>query len=1003
MNHCAKNILCAGFAASLVALAASAQTAMPLGGVPLYFEANRGQAETSAQFLARGRDSQFLISPAEAQVVLRKEAAGPVTVRMQFMGANPQAHIRGDAALSGRVNYLVGNDPAQWHTGVPTFAKVRVEEIYPGIGLVYYGNQQQLEYDFEVAPGSNPDTIQIHFDGVDKININEQGELLLTLPAGEIRQPKPVIYQMANGTRREISGGYRPVDAHTVSFAVGDYDHSLPLVIDPILSYSTYFGGNAGEMALSVKVDTNDGSIYMAGQTFSTQFTNWPVPAGAYQTNFNGGTLSGDAFVAKFGNLGTNLIYLTYLGGSADDFAVDLAVDDAGHAYITGYTDSTNFPIHNALYPKIGGTNIVSLGKSYGYNDDAFVTELETNGSALVYSTYLGGNELDVGVGIAVDSARNAYITGRTCSTNFPTTTNAYQPHLACSNSVFFGNAFVTEISAGGSNLIYSSYLGGTNYDSGGGIAVDPAGYVYVAGATTSTNFPTANALLHYLNGYANGSPNQTFTFDAFVAKFMPSCTGLVYSTYLGSTNYDVASRVACDSAGNAYVIGSTASPWFTNSIGTNIIANHLTNNLNFFYPVTTNVFLTEINSNGTAILNSAVFGGNQTDLGYGVALDPAGNIFVVGSTTSTNFPCYPTNLFGFLRTTNSGGSDVFVTAFATNFSSVLYSAYLGGNNNDFGYGIAVDQLGNAYVVGQTLSTNFPTLNARQTIRNGTNDAFLAEITLTVLPPVITVSPTNQTVGVNSNATFSVTVTVGTPPFFYQWQEDGTNLTDGTTTSGSTISGSTNSVLTIYSAQTNDSGNYSVIVTNYVGSVTSSVSLTVAYFPPYLTVQPTNQTVGVGSTVTFFINGSASPPFSLQWQKNGIDLTDGTNISGSIVSDSTGDPLTISNVQTNDDGGYSIIVTNYAGSVTSSVAILTVLQTPVFGSIIAEGGTNFILSGFGGTNNGIYYVLTSSNLLTPLGSWTPIATNQFDNLGGFIFTNAAQTNAPQMFYILQQP
>ncbi len=600
--------------------------------------------------------------------------------------------------------------------------------------------------------------------------------------------------------------------------------------------------------------------------------------------------------MAKFDSLGTNLIYFTYLGGSADDSAVDLVVDGAGHAYVTGFTASTNFPVRNALYPKIAGTNMVSNGHSFGYNADAFVTELETNGAALVYSTYLGGSGLDNGRGIAVDAAGNAYITGRTCSTNFPTTTNAYQLHLACSNSVFFGNAFVTEISAGGSNLIYSSYLGGTNYDSGGGITVDPVGYVYVAGATASTNFPTfptATPLFRYLNGYTNGSPNQPFTFDAFVAKFMPSCTNLVYSTYLGGSNYDVASRITCDAVGDAYVIGSTASLLFTNTVSTNIIVNHLTNNLNLFFPVTTNVFLTEINSNGTAILNSAVFGGNQMDLGYGLALDPAGNIFVVGTTISTNFPVTTNNLFGFLRATNSGGSDVFVIAFSNNFSGVLYSAYLGGSGDDFGYGIALDPAGNAYIVGQTLSTNFPTINARQTTRNGTNDAFLAKIILTVLPPVITVSPTNQTVGVDSNATFSVTVT-GTPPFFYQWQEDGTNLTDGTTISGSTISGSTSATLTIFNAQTNDSGNYSVIVTNFAGSVTSSAaSLTVTYFPPYLTVQPTNQTVGVGSTVTFIIDGYAAPPFSLQWQKNGIDLTDGTNISGSIISGSTNNPLTI--------------------------------------------------------------------------------------------------------------
>ncbi len=1089
MNRRAIKTVPAGLAIALMALAVCAQTVGPPGGRPLYFEANRGQADRSAQFLARGRDSQFLISPAEAQIGLRKAAAAPVTVRMQFLGANPQAQIRGDAGLSGKINYLTGNNPALWHTSVPTFAKVRVEEIYPGIGLVYYGNQQKLEYDFNLQPGANPGAIQIHFDGAGKIAVNAQGELVLTLSGGEIRQARPVIYQLANGIRREISGGYRLMDAHTVAFAVGAYDHRLPLVIDPVLSYSTYFGGNAGEAALSVKVDAS-GSVYVTGQTFSPRFAATNTP-GAYQTN-SGGSLSGDAFVAKFDNSGTNLIYFTYLGGSADDYAVDLAVDDAGRAYITGYTDSTNFPTRNALYPKIGGTNIVSHGQSFGYNPDAFVTELETNGAALVYSTYLGGNSLDAGVGIAVDSAHNAYITGRTCSTNFPTT-NAFQLHLQCTNSVFFGNAFVTEISAGGSNLIYSSYFGGNNYDSGGGIAVDPAGYVYVAGATASTNFPTTNSLSSLLNG----STNQTSTFDAFVAKFMPSCTGLVYSTYLGSSNYDVASRITCDAAGDAYVVGATASPFFTNTTGANIIANYLTNNLNLFFPITTNGFLTEINPNGAAILNSAVFGGDAMDLGYGLALDPAGNIFVVGTTISTNFPASTNNLFGFLRATNSGGSDVFVLAFTNNFSRVIYSACLGGNNNDFGYGIAVDAIGDAYVVGQTLSTNFPTLSARQTTLNGTNDAFLAKITSMVPRPAVTVSPTNQTLGVNSTATFSATAT-GTPPFFYQWQAGGTNLTDGTNAGGSTISGSTNATLNIFSAQTNNSGNYLVIVTNYGGSATSSVAtLTVTNIPTVFTLQPISQTVGVGSTVTFSVDGTAQQPFFLQWLKDGTNLTNGTNISGSIISGATNAALSISNAQTNDDGtywlvvttgwgvlassnaaltvvsfptitvpptnrmvglgstvsfavtavgstplsyrwqengtdlvnagrigpvtnnvltitntqtsddgGYTVIVTNMVGSVTSSPpAVLTVLTSPLFGSITAAGGTNggFILSGAGGTNSGTYYVLTTTNLTLPLTNWTSIATNQFDSLGGFIFTNAAQTNAPQLFYLLKLP
>ena len=1101
----------AGLAIGLAALAVSAQTATPLGGMPLYFETNHGQTDPSAQFLANGRDSQFLISPAEAQIALRK-TEGLATVRMQFIGANPRAQIRGDAELSGKVNYLVGNDPAQWHTGVPTFAKVRVEEIYPGIGLVYYGNQEQLEYDFQVAPGTSPNAIQIHFDGVNKVAVNAQGGLILTVNGGEIRQAKPLIYQMANGARHEISGGYRLVNAHTVAFAVGNYNHSLPLVIDPILSYSTYFGGNYGEIAWSVKVDTN-GFVYIAGQTFSSKFTN-NVPLstpGAYQTNYQGGTLQGDAFVAKFGNPGTNLIYFTYLGGSDDDAAYALAVDTTGDAYVAGFTVSTNFPVTNAIPggTAIGGP-IDRFAKSY--LADAFVAELDAGGSNLVYSTYLGGAGADAAYGIALDSSNNAYVTGFTYSTNFPTTTNAFQKHLAVTNfafaSYYNANAFVAEVGAGGTNLLYSTYFGGTNYDWGRGIAVDGAGYVYVTGLTASTNFPNTNAFQTYLNGAAT---NQNGSFDAFVTKFYPSFAGLVYSTFLGGTNNDEAYAIAVDNSGAAYVTGWTVSTNFPNTVTMTNLYNGLTNNINFGFAVVTNAFLTKITNGAQAgIAYSAVFGGTNfcIDVGYGVAVDPAGEAFVTGATSSTNFPTF--NVPVLMRLTNSGLSDAFVIAFNADASALLYSTYLGGNDNDFGYGIALDANDNAYVVGTTSSTNFPTRNARQTTRNGTNDAFLTEIQLTVQPPAVTVSPTNQTVGISSNATFGATVNFGTPPFFYQWQMEDTNgvwtnLVNGEI-NGGTISGATSDTLTVSNVQTNNSGiiytnSYQVIVTNYAGAVTSSppATLTVMYFPPYLTLQPISQTVGVGSSVSFSVDGIAQLPRVLQWQKSTIvgttNLTDGTNTSGSVISGSTGAQLTISDVQTNDAGDYTFVVTNYGGSVTSSVAtltvvafptitvpptnqtvglgsmvnfavtavgltpltyrwqengtdlahagrigpvtnsvltitnaqtgddggytvivtnmvgsvtssppaVLTVLTSPLFGSIMAGSGANFILSGVGGTNNGTYYVLTTTNLTLPLTNWTLIATNQFDSLGGFIFTNTAQTNAPQQFYILKQP
>ena len=734
-----KNIPSAGLGAvalCLLALAATAAqpAAMMSANLPLYFEANSGQSDIPAQFVARGHDYQFLISPGEAQILLRNTDAGSSIVQMQFIGANPQAQIRGDTELPGKINYLTGNDPAHWRTDVATFAKVQVGELYPGISLVYYGNQQQLEYDFTIAPGANPDAIALHFAGTDRISINSRGELILSLADGEIRQPKPVIYQTTDGKRKEIEGGYRLVDAHTAAFAVGNYDRTAPLVIDPELIYSTYFGGTSGENGIAIAVNTNDGSIYVTGETLSQLIqTNgasfaFPIP-GAFQTNFQGGKLTGDAFVARFNNSGTSLIYLTYLGGSADDGAFSIALDGAGDAFVTGFTDSSNFPVTvNAIQPAISG---VVNKSTHFYPTAAFVAELNSGGSNLIYSTYLGGSGSDAATGIALDSFTNAYITGFTYSSNFPVTANALQKKLACTNTFVNANAFIAKIGPGGSNLLYSTYFGGTNFDEGFGIAVDSSNYVYVTGYTASTNFPNKNAFQTRLNG----STNKTSSSDAFVAKFDPTGTNLIYSTYLGGTNTDIATHIAVDNNGGAYVTGWTVSTNFPNTVGTNVAGLYsyvATNTLNFGFG--TNVFLTKI-TNGTqaGIAWSVMFGGYWVDLGQGVAVDPAGNVFVVGSTSSTNFPCYPTNAINNLRSTNSGSSDVFVTALNSTGTSLLYSIRLGGKDEDYGYGIAVDPLGNAYIVGQTYSTNFPTMNAYQTFRNGTNDTFLAKILLT--PP----------------------------------------------------------------------------------------------------------------------------------------------------------------------------------------------------------------------------------------------------------------------------
>ncbi len=749
------------------AVCQSASAAPALASLPLYFEANQGQADKAARFVARGQDAKFLISPVAVQLDLFKttgmDAISAKTVRMQLVGGSSQAQISGADELPGKINYLIGGDSSKWKTGVATFAKIRVEEVYPGVSLTYYGNHRHLEYDFTIAPDANPGIIAIRFDGADTISISPAGELVLRMGNDEIRQPRPDIYQMVQGLRRKIVGGYKILDAHTVAFDVGDYDRSQTLVIDPILSYSTYFGGLADDVAWNTVVDTN-GFVYVAGETLSAKLAT----VGAVQTNYGGGIWTGDAFVAKFSNNGSNLIFCTYLGGNQEDFAYGLAVDNAGDVFLTGATDSPDFPTNNALYPTIPGHAYHSPRTGTFYNPSAFVAEIDPTGSHLIYSTYFGGsgNILqgtgDEGAGIALDSAGNAYVTGFTSSTNFPAT-NSLIYQLCGTNHTFnrlagSQNAFLAKIGPGGTNLIYSTYFGGTNVDGSTGIAVDGAGCVYIAGITDSTNFPTTtNAFQPLYGGLTNPAVAVNNT---FVAKFAPSGTNLIYSTLLGGTNDDQAFGIAVDAAGNAYVTGAATSPDFPNTV-TNlaILGKSLTNNSTYGYAVTTNAFLTQITWNGTnaAIGYSMIFGGTNLDIdaGYGVAVDPAGNVFVCGASSSTSFPVTTNNIpdiTGCLRATNSGGFDAFVIAFSPNAGSVLYSGYLGGVGDDFGNGIAVDPMGDAYIVGSTGSANFPTNNARQAALNGTTDAFLAKIVLDNVPPLLSLSANSGSVQVTWNS-----------------------------------------------------------------------------------------------------------------------------------------------------------------------------------------------------------------------------------------------------------
>ena len=535
------------------------------GKLPLHFEANQGQTDSGVKFLSRGRGyTLFLTGRGEAVMLLGKpapmydrlesaallraaakpppEPATPAAVvRMNLIGASKSPRVEGLEESPGKANYFIGNDPKMWRTNVPMYAKVKVQGVYPGVDLVYYGNQRKLEYDFIVAPGADPGSITMVVEGAERPSLNGQGDLVLAIEDREVRFQKPVVYQEVDGVRREISGSYKLKSAHQVGFQVGAYDGSRPLIIDPALSYSTYLGGSGVDQGLGIAVDSG-GHAYVTGFTNSMNFPTTPV---AFRTTSGGGA---HAFVTKLNPTGSGLVYSTYLGGSSNDRGLGIAVDSGGHAHVTGLTNSTNFPTTPGTFQTTSGGGV-----------HAFVTKLNPTGSGLVYSTYLGGSGSDQGQGIAVGSGGHAYVTGSTSSTNFPTTTNAIQPASGGGE-----DAFVTMLNSTGTGLVYSTYLGGSGDEEGKGIAVDSRGHAYVTGFTSSINFPRTTGAFQAIAPVKVPLGGH----GAFVAALNPLGTGLVYSSYLGGSGEDVGFGIALDGSYSAYFTGLTNSINFPTTAG---------------------------------------------------------------------------------------------------------------------------------------------------------------------------------------------------------------------------------------------------------------------------------------------------------------------------------------------------------------------------------------------------------------------------------------------------
>lgn len=676
--------------------------------LPLSFVPNEGQLGADVLFSGQAGGFAVQFTRREARLAFTGEDEGHL-LGLRFLGANPAPTIIGRAPTRGKVNYLIGSDPAGWHTGLPTYGEVVYRDLWPGIDMTFRGDAGALKYEFLVAPGANPDAIRLAYAGSEGLSLDRLGNLLVATGSGPLVDSRPIAYQEIGGRRVDVGASYALAGSSRYMFALGAYDARRPLVVDPGLVYSTYLGGSGSDQGHAVAVDAS-GSAFVTGLAFDS--TDFPTTPGAFDVTIGGGT---DAFVTKLDPAGSALVYSTFLGGDNTDQGRGIAVDAAGAAYVTGFTASSDFPTTSGAFDT-------------GYNPglapwDAFVTKLDPAGSALLYSTYLGGTSTDFGHAIDVDASGSAYVTGMTQSSDFPTTPGAFDPTDPDS-----ADAFVTKLNpAGSAPLVYSTYLGGDGADFGQGIAVDVSGSAYVTGRG-SDNFPTTSGAFDTTAGNT----------DAFVTKVDPAGASLLYSTFIGGTtgfDADVGWGIAVDGLGHAYVTGSTVSSSFPTTLGA--------------YDSTFNggndAFVTKLNPMGSDLVYSTYLGGAGADLGFGVGVDLSGNAHVTGFTDSADFPTTP----GAFDPTPNGNFDAFTSELnPAGTAPLVNSTYLGGSSVDSGNGIAVDASGSAYVAGFTSSADFPTTpGAYDTVLDGTEDAFVTKIgeagagppaTLTLDPPAAT-------------------------------------------------------------------------------------------------------------------------------------------------------------------------------------------------------------------------------------------------------------------------
>jgi len=661
---------------------------------PLAFEANTGQFHSDVRLMARGRGYRVFLAPQKAVFALK--TANPAwgdpswkPLTMGFQGASPDAEISGNHLRKERFHYFKGKSPQQWHTDVPTYSPARYVDLYPSIDLVFYEDPLRSgrpRYDFVVRPGGDPRDIRLRFQGQEEVSLNDKRQLVVSMPDGRrMIHDSPVVYQPVDGGTQPVEGEYRLMADGTVGFRLDGFDAGRSLVIDPGVVFSTFLGGDDADSGAAVAAGPR-GDVFVTGWTSSFDF---PF---LVDDTFAGDNR--DVFVARLDSDGRRILYYAFLGGEDDDEGRDLAVDDEGNVYVTGWTESDNFPL-SAPFQSI----------RFG-SHDAFAAKLGPNGDSLAYSTYLGGEDDDEAHSIAVDRDGKAIVAGFTFSDDFPLF-NAYQSRREGGSDIF-----LAQLTRLGSELEYSTYLGGEGDEEARGATVDRAGSLYITGSTFSSDFPVVNPVQTDMDGE-----------DAVVAKVDPSQPGiasLVFSTYLGGDGLERGDRIRVDSSGKVHLTGRTTSGNFP-----------VARPYDPFHAGDRDVFVTKLDPEAdprTAILYSTYLGDDEEDRGRDLALDARGNIYVTGATKSEDFPTREE-----FDPTLDGGYDVFIAMinpFETGDPSLIYSSFLGGDADEQGYGIAVDSSGSVYVVGETSSEDFRiTSEALQDDLEGGMDAFLAKIT----------------------------------------------------------------------------------------------------------------------------------------------------------------------------------------------------------------------------------------------------------------------------------